>query len=75
MDAVKRLPTGARINSAAQRILDQNEKRRWKAFQVMVVRLQSTIVGHSQTFRILMCLNRVGLHIGDIGRAAVSYIA
>ena len=75
MDAVKRLPTGARIKSAAQRILDQNEKRCWKAFQVMAVRLQSTTVDHSQTFRILMCLSRVGLHIGGIGQAVVSYVA
>ena len=75
MDAVKLLPTGARINSAARRALEQNERRRRKAYDAMVVKLQGVVVDHSHTVQVLLCLSRVGLHSGDIGRAIVSYIA
>ena len=75
MNAVKLLPTGARINSAAQKALEQNERRRWKAYDTMVGKLQGVVVDHSQTIQLLLCLNRVGLHFGDVGRVIVSYIA
>ena len=68
MDAVKLLPTGARINSAAHRALQQNEKRRKKACDAMVGKLQGVVIDHSQTIPILLCLYRVGLS-GDIARA------
>ena len=74
MDAAKLLPTGARINSAAHRALEQNEKRRKRACDSMIGKLQGIVVDHSQTIPVLLCLSRVGLS-GDIGRAIVSYIA
>ena len=74
IDVVKLLPTGARINSAAHRALEQNEKRRRRAYDAMIGKLQGVVVDHSQTIQALLCLSRVGLS-GDIGRAIVSYIA
>ena len=73
MDAVKLLPTGARINSAAHRALEQNERRRRKAYDVMVGKLQGVVIDHSQTVQVLLCLSRVGLS-GDIGRAIVDHL-
>ena len=75
MNAVKLLPTGARINSAAQKALEQNERRRWRAYDTMVGKLKGVVVDHTQTIQLLLCLNRVGLHFGDVGRVIVSYIA
>ena len=72
MDAVKLLPTGARINSAAHRALEENEKRRKKACDAMVVKLRSVVIDHSQTIQVL-CLSRVGVS-GDIGKAIVDYL-
>ena len=75
MDAVRLLPTGARINSAAQRALEQNERRRRKAYDAMVVKLQDVDVDHSHTVQLLLCLSRLGLHSGGLGWVIVSYIA
>ena len=75
MSAVKLLPTGARINSAAQKALEQNERRRWRAYDTMLGKLKDVVVDHSQTIQLLLCLNRVGLRFDDVGRVTVSYIA
>ena len=74
MDSVKLLPTGARINSASHRALEQSERRRKKASDAMVVKLQGVVLDHSQTIQVLLCLSRVGL-TGDIGKAIVDNIA
>jgi hypothetical protein len=74
MDAVKLLPTGARIDSAAGRQLAQCEKKLWKDYERVVSQLSKLRVDHSHTYGALLCCSRVGLH-GEIGRAIISFIA
>ena len=73
MHAVKALPTGARINSAAHRALDQNERRFLRASATMTERLKVVKIDHSQTIPVLVCLNRVGL-TGDLGRVIIGFL-
>ena len=74
MDAVKILPTGARIDSAASRKLTQCERKLWKDYARVVSQLNKVRTDRSQTYGALLCISRVGLH-GEIGRAIISFIA
>ncbi len=73
MNAVKALPTGARIDSAAHRVLVQNERSFWRAYETMTERLKGVKVDHSQTIALLLCLSRVGLS-GDLSRTIIGFL-
>ena len=60
VEGVNRLPTGARINSAAGRRLAQSEKEMPRSYQRMLAHLQKTRVDHSEKYGVLLCLNRQG---------------
>ncbi len=74
MQAVKQLLTEIRIDSAASRRLTQSEKRFYRAYARMIAKLQGIQVDHSQTYGVLMCLNRAGLP-GDLGQKVISFVA
>ena len=59
--AVDRLTTGARINSAAGRRLEQSRREMGRCFQRMRTQLDKVRVDNSQTYGALLCLSRRGM--------------
>ena len=74
VEAVHRLPTGARINSAAGRRLAKCEKEMSRGYQRMLTQLGKTRVDHSETYKVLICLNRWGLNT-DLSRCVIGFVA
>ena len=74
VEAVNRLPTGARINSAAGRRLAKCEKEISRGYQRMLAQLGKTRVDHSETYKVIICLNRWGLNT-DLSRCVIGFIA
>ena len=74
VEAVNRLPTGARINSAAGRRLALSEKEMVRNYHRMLTQLGKTLVDHSETYRMLICLNRLGVN-ADLCRCVIGFVA
>ena len=74
MEAVNRLPTGARINSAAGRRLAQSQKGMSRNYQRMLMQLGKTRVDHTKTYGVLLCLSHMGLGT-DLCRGVIGFIA
>ena len=74
VEAVNRLPTGARINSAAGRRLAKCEKDMSRGYQRMLAQLGKTRVDHSVTYKVLICLYRRGLNT-DLSRCVIGFVA
>jgi len=74
VEAVNRLPTGARINSAAGRRLATCEKEISRGYQRLLAQLGKTRVDHSETYKVLICLSRLGLNT-DLSRCVIGFVA
>ena len=74
VEVANRLPTGARINSAAGRRLTQNEKEMRRNYERMVAQLGKARVDHSQTYGVLLCMGRMGLN-ADLSRGIIGLVA
>ena len=59
--AVNKLTTGARINSAAGRRLEQSRLEMDRCFQRMLTQLEKARFDNSQTYGALLCLSRRGM--------------
>ena len=74
VEGVNRLPTGARISSEAGRRLAKSEKEMVRNYQRMVTQLEKTLVNHSETYKVILCLNRWGLNT-DVCRCVIGFVA
>ena len=74
VEAVNRLPTGARINSAAGRRLAKCEKEMSRGYQRVLAQLGKARVDHSETYKVLICLSRWGLNT-DLSRCVIGFVA
>ena len=74
VEVVNRLPTGARINSAAGRRLAKCEKEISRGYQRMLAQLGKARVDHSETYKVLICLSRWGLNT-DLSRCVIGFVA
>jgi len=74
VQAVKQLPTGVRIDSAANRRLRQCEDRFLRSYDEVLDKLRGVPVDHQPTYGVLMCLSRAGLP-RDLSRKIISFVA
>ena len=74
VESVNRLPTGARINSAAGRRLAKCEKEMSRGYQRVLAQLGKTRGDNSETYKVLICLSRWGLNT-DLSRCVIGFIA
>ena len=74
VEAVNRLPTRARTNSAAGRRLAKCEKEMSRGYQGMLAQLGKTRVDHSETYKVLICLSRLGSN-PDLSRCVIGFVA
>ena len=73
MRAVEKLPTGARVDSAAGRRLKQCHKKFQSELDRIFILLGKVCIDHAQTLSLIACLRRQGLS-NDICRFVVGYL-